>query len=63
MMEDILKCDHGLLESRCERCANPNCSQCQDVTNPTRHKGSPYCRCGSIASGGPNAHCTCDICY
>lgn len=27
------------------------------------HDGSKACESGSIASGGPRAHCTCDTCY
>jgi hypothetical protein len=27
------------------------------------HDGSPYCKSGSIASGGTRAHCTCDTCF
>lgn len=26
-------------------------------------KGSPYCRSGSIASGGTREYCTCDTCF
>jgi hypothetical protein len=28
-----------------------------------RHNGSSECESGSIASGGENAHCTCDTCF
>jgi len=28
-----------------------------------RHKGSRFCRSGSIASGGEREHCTCDTCF
>jgi hypothetical protein len=27
------------------------------------HDGSPRCWCGSIASGGQKAHCSCSICF
>lgn len=27
------------------------------------HDGISSCRSGSLASGGPNAHCTCDACF
>jgi hypothetical protein len=27
------------------------------------HDGSSRCESGSIASGGTNAHCTCDVCF
>ena len=27
------------------------------------HQGSPNCKCGSIASGGDKAHCTCRTCF
>lgn len=40
-----------------------DCAECQDRTNPVSHKGSRVCRCGSIASGGTTAHCTCDACF
>jgi hypothetical protein len=28
-----------------------------------KHNGSRMCESGSIASGGKNAHCTCDTCF
>lgn len=27
------------------------------------HEGQPFCRSGSIASGGTAAHCACDSCF
>lgn len=27
------------------------------------HLGSSHCLSGSLASGGKNAHCTCDTCF
>jgi hypothetical protein len=40
------------------------CRTCQmpDLIKPS-HEGSPRCQSGSIASGGKNAHCTCDVCF
>ena len=38
----------------------PDCRGCHDLP---RHLGSSYCESGSIASGGTNAHCTCDTCF
>jgi hypothetical protein len=44
----------------------PGCRQCavQSVfPGGPYHAGSPRCRCGSIASGGQRAHCSCSICF
>lgn len=44
---------------------DPNCEVCKKYKGqfaPT-HNGSQYCNCGSIASGGTKAHCTCDVCF
>src|SRR5690242_3591742 len=30
--------------------------------SPHSHFGSPQCSSGSLASGGPIAHCNCDLC-
>ncbi len=38
------------------------CSACSGG-HPASHNGSPDCQSGSIASGGSNSHCMCDICY
>ncbi len=42
------------------------CKMCDDVKaegiGPS-HDGSRACRCGSIASGGDRAHCTCRACF
>jgi len=40
-----------------------SCTSCQDKSYPVDHFGSSMCRCGSIASGGSNAHCTCSSCF
>lgn len=49
-----------------EAVAAGQCAQCarapHDPGTPN-HDGSDRCRSGSIASGGTNAHCTCDTCY
>lgn len=39
------------------------CSKCADPDHFPRHFGSKLCESGSIASGGKNAHCTCDTCF
>lgn len=42
-----------------------DCKQCQEyrrVGGPY-HTGSSGCRCGSLASGGDIAHCTCSTCF
>ncbi len=46
----------------------PECGGCADEENAggvayPSHDGSRYCESGSIASGGQNAHCTCDVCF
>ncbi len=41
------------------------CRQCMEIgtgMGPS-HNGSKGCESGSIASGGKNAHCTCDVCF
>ena len=38
------------------------CPSCSDGS-PVPHNGSRYCESGSIASGGSEAHCTCDLCF
>jgi hypothetical protein len=39
------------------------CPTCAQPGMKPSHKGSPRCESGSIASGGKNAHCTCDVCF
>ena len=41
------------------------CRTCQEQVDKhgPRHAGSTYCESGSIASGGRNAHCSCDVCF
>ena len=42
------------------------CKECQrwkDFGFGPRHDGSSSCKCGSIASGGTKAHCTCSACF
>ena len=45
---------------------DPDCESCRNNLRggiaPT-HNGSKGCESGSIASGGKNAHCTCDVCF
>lgn len=43
-------------------CEPRDCSGCRDKSGPS-HDGSVRCKSGSIASGGKNAHCSCDTCY
>jgi hypothetical protein len=31
--------------------------------NGPSHDGSTRCESGSIASGGTNSHCACDVCF
>ncbi len=47
----------AVLEAAC-----PVCSQIGAGFGPS-HDGSPLCRCGSLASGGHRAHCSCDTCF
>jgi hypothetical protein len=44
------------VERECRTCQMP------EQIKPS-HDGSPRCESGSIASGGKNAHCTCDVCF
>lgn len=44
------------------------CQMCAEILKKhggfgPSHYGSGSCRSGSIASGGRNAHCTCDTCF
>ena len=39
------------------------CSTCKRGGPGPSHEGSSHCRCGSIASGGIKAHCSCSTCY
>lgn len=44
------------------------CSMCEIIRTRhggfgPSHDGSKRCESGSIASGGDNAHCTCDVCF
>jgi DnaJ-class molecular chaperone len=39
------------------------CPTCAQPGMKPSHNGSPRCQSGSIASGGKNAHCTCDVCW
>lgn len=52
---------HEMLPSLSED-AIPGCPECSGG-NPASHNGSKQCTSGSIASGGPRAHCTCDYCF
>lgn len=61
------KCsEHGLFFSVREDL--PSCATCTEIRVKhngigPRHSGSRLCESGSIASGGKNAHCTCDWCF
>ena len=39
----------------------PGCAECEAGSSYS-HFGSPQCSSGSLASGGPVAHCSCDYC-
>ncbi len=44
------------------------CPTCEEIRTEHKgfgpsHNGSPRCESGSIASGGQNAHCSCDTCF
>lgn len=46
----------------------PDCETCRQIREVYEgygpsHDGSSRCRCGSIASGGTKAHCTCRACF
>ncbi len=44
----------------------PGCAECEEGKKYEifpDHRGSRYCRSGSLASGGDRAHCTCDTCF
>ncbi len=46
--------------------AVPGCEICQyliDHPFGPSHRGSTSCESGSIASGGKESHCTCDVCF
>jgi hypothetical protein len=49
---------HAIETDGCFTCANI----LPGSLAPT-HNGSKRCQSGSIASGGDNAHCSCDICF
>lgn len=40
-----------------------NCTGCAETGAHPSHEGATGCRSGSLASGGKNAHCTCDVCW
>lgn len=42
---------------------DPDCKGCQRTGMNPSHNGSRNCESGSIASGGTQSHCTCDICF
>lgn len=49
-----------------EQLRRDGCSLCADPAWRDRgpsHNGSSRCEPGSIASGGRNAHCACDVCF
>ena len=42
------------------------CKSCQELIDDPfgpSHKGSTSCESGSIASGGKESHCVCDVCF
>ena len=39
-----------------------SCLLCARGFGPS-HSGSSRCESGSIASGGDNSHCSCDVCF
>lgn len=41
----------------------PICVDCERGAHAPSHNGFYMCRSGSIASGGNQAHCTCDTCF
>jgi hypothetical protein len=42
--------------------ACPMCVEIGEGMGPS-HDGSTGCESGSLASGGSNSHCTCDVCF
>lgn len=42
---------------------DPECPGCLETGMRPSHNGSRSCESGSLASGGKNAHCTCDTCF
>jgi hypothetical protein len=44
---------------------NPTCPECAAfrISGGPTHCGSRLCQSGSINSGGPVAHCSCDLCF
>lgn len=49
---------------RADTATRPDCRTCAlPGTFKPSHNGSVSCQSGSIASGGKNAHCTCDTCF
>src|SRR5262245_45742749 len=61
------------LHSECRECqraralalyGSPDCPICAEPTTfKPDHMGSPFCKSGSLASGGTRAHCSCDLCF
>lgn len=46
--------------------AVPGCELCQELIEHIHgpsHNGRPWCESGSIASGGKESHCACDVCF
>ena len=46
--------------------AVPGCELCQELIDHPfgpSHRGSTNCESGSIASGGKESHCACDVCF
>lgn len=41
----------------------PDCERFRALGTGPSHNGRPGCRCGSIASGGTKAHCSCSTCW
>lgn len=44
-----------------------SCERCREIEEERgfgpSHEGSQRCESGSLASGGRNAHCSCDTCF
>jgi len=58
----------GYIEHICEQQDDQECETCRlikekKLTSWPSHDGSKNCESGSIASGGANSHCSCDICF
>lgn len=58
-----LKSTQGAAEDlRAQLASCAGCREAYMLGGPS-HRGSMLCRCGSIASGGTTAHCSCSTCF